>query len=367
MNFNPRPPRGGRHALRLGGYAAARFQSTPPARGATLSRSCLTANGMNFNPRPPRGGRPLPPRRACFIFAEFQSTPPARGATLDFSTSTVCRLNFNPRPPRGGRHNRVVSKAEQENFNPRPPRGGRLRCRKEITPKSKFQSTPPARGATCNFFITVATVGLISIHAPREGGDVFCRNISFLVGISIHAPREGGDGRSPLALLPARSFQSTPPARGATLGCDYSTENPFCISIHAPREGGDCSTMFPKLDEATFQSTPPARGATLSDSATYKIGGNFNPRPPRGGRQGQLENARQSLSISIHAPREGGDGVFCRNISFLVGISIHAPREGGDQESVQKAVYEELFQSTPPARGATAKMHSFTCGSLTNK
>ena len=26
-----------------------------------------------------------------------------------------------------------------------------------------------------------------------------------------------------------------------------------------------------------------------------------------------------------------------------------------------------LFQSTPPARGATAKMHSFTCGSLTNK
>lgn len=28
---------------------------------------------------------------------------------------------------------------------------------------------------------------------------------------------------------------------------------------------------------------------------------------------------------------------------------------------------ERLFQSTPPARGATAKMHSFTCGSLTNK
>lgn len=26
-----------------------------------------------------------------------------------------------------------------------------------------------------------------------------------------------------------------------------------------------------------------------------------------------------------------------------------------------------LFQSTPLARGATAKMHSFTCGSLTNK
>lgn len=30
-------------------------------------------------------------------------------------------------------------------------------------------------------------------------------------------------------------------------------------------------------------------------------------------------------------------------------------------------LHQELFQSTPPARGATAKMHSFTCGSLTNK
>lgn len=30
-------------------------------------------------------------------------------------------------------------------------------------------------------------------------------------------------------------------------------------------------------------------------------------------------------------------------------------------------VYNKGFQSTPPARGATAKMHSFICESLTNK
>ena len=56
----------------------------------------------------------------------------------------------------------------------------------------KFQSTPPARGATTNFILVP------------------------------------GD----------RIFQSTPPARGATrvLRPDKANQN---ISIHAPREGGD--------------------------------------------------------------------------------------------------------------------------------
>ena len=55
----------------------------------------------------------------------------------------------------------------------------------------------------------------ISIHAPREGGDLL------LVGdyrnqcISIHAPREGGDRRR------------------------YNHAENEVISIHAPREGGD--------------------------------------------------------------------------------------------------------------------------------
>ena len=48
-------------------------------------------------------------------------------------------------------------------------------------------------------------------------------------------------------------------------------------------------------------------------------------------------------------------------------ISIHAPREGGDISGFATKGVGLLFQSTPPARGATAKMHSFTCGSLTNK
>ena len=56
----------------------------------------------------------------------------------------------------------------------------------------------------------------ISIHAPREGGDVGAVGVLRQIGISIHAPREGGDGE----LIPkspfTQPFQSTPPARGAT-------------------------------------------------------------------------------------------------------------------------------------------------------
>ena len=62
-------------------------------------------------------------------------------------------------------------------------------------------------------------------------------------------------------LPPYRRFQSTPPARGATVFVNL----------------GNITT--------TFQSTPPARGATFDDRR----------RQP---------SAQQ---ISIHAPREGGD------------------------------------------------------------
>ena len=59
---------------------------------------------------------------------------------------------------------------------------------------------------------------MISIHAPREGGDYVFAASNKTAAISIHAPREGGDHD------------------GAGL-----TAAGLTISIHAPREGGDKS------------------------------------------------------------------------------------------------------------------------------
>ena len=82
--------------------------------------------------------------------------------------------------------------------------------------QSKFQSTPPARGAT-QIAEALAKGICISIHAPREGGDTNEGYQMHRVAISIHAPREGGD----------QSFNGW--------------RSGWTISIHAPREGGDTS------------------------------------------------------------------------------------------------------------------------------
>ena len=79
------------------------------------------------------------------------------------------------------------------NFNPRPPRGGRLLVMGRRSTAQSFQSTPPARGAT-EIPVEVRPLFKISIHAPREGGDL-------KTGVTFARPSE---------------FQSTPPARGAT-------------------------------------------------------------------------------------------------------------------------------------------------------
>ena len=55
---------------------------------------------------------------------------------------------------------------------------------------------------------------LISIHAPREGGDVFYRPAVPFRDISIHAPREGGDLWAVVRATLARYFNPRPPRGG---------------------------------------------------------------------------------------------------------------------------------------------------------
>ena len=79
----------------------------------------------------------------------------------------------------------------------------------------------------------------------------------------------------------------------------------------------------------SFQSTPPARGGDLLYGKIRHLNQDFNPRPPRGGRRLNSLAFCGLSSISIHAPREGGDRGHSAMQSEIV-ISIHAPREGGD-------------------------------------
>ncbi len=144
--------------------------------------------------------------------------------------------------------------------------------------------------------------------------------------ISIHAPREGGDDLWIYDGTGYSQFQSTPPARGATLPAP-------CQDHGQP-----------------FQSTPPARGATArwvvqQHSAIY-----FNPRPPRGGRRQAERITNYAVGISIHAPREGGD-CWDRRISSAMKHFNPRPPRGGRHSTAQKQNAHGQFQSTPPREG----------------
>ena len=56
----------------------------------------------------------------------------------------------------------------------------------------------------------------------------------------------------------------------------------------------------------------------------------FNPRPPCGGRLEPFGEPCLFVVISIHAPRAGGDRAGIQLGMLFIDISIHAPRAGGD-------------------------------------
>ena len=83
-----------------------------------------------------------------------------------------------------------------------------------------------------------------------------------------HSERPAGKlGEGAMAVTGAelceRLFQSTPPLRGGATNGRRQLAGCIGISIHAPREGGDCTLRTSAGDTWSFQSTPPARGATL--------------------------------------------------------------------------------------------------------
>ena len=104
-------------------------------------------------------------------YADISIHAPPRGATRITPYRCSCASLFQSTPPaRGGDSYPVHTELAVSDFNPRPPRGGRL------------------RRENCELHHTV-----ISIHAPREGGDMVPALSGTVVKISIHAPREGGD------------------------------------------------------------------------------------------------------------------------------------------------------------------------------
>ena len=79
--------------------------------------------------------------------------------------------NFNPRPREGGDLLQRLSARNCQIISIHAPREGGDTVQNRLSyGTERFQSTPPARGATTIYYAYAVVAG-ISIHAPREGGD----------------------------------------------------------------------------------------------------------------------------------------------------------------------------------------------------
>ena len=188
-----------------------------------------------------------------------------------------------------------------------------------------FQSTLPARGATCLVFRCVVTTTYFNPRSPR--GERLTQAAFGAESLSHFNPRSPRGERRSAILSPFASprFQSTLPARGAT-SVDDSGKPTAWISIHAPREGSDLQnikrrasrrnfnprsprgerpiTLSDGSGESRFQSTLPARGATADTALPASPRNYFNPRSPRGERRLGGETVRiRRTNFNPRSPR----------------------------------------------------------------
>ena len=169
----------------------------------------------------------------------------------------------------------------------------------------RFQSTSSARRTTVIIPVGVFHI-IISIHVLREEDDVIsCRSPSGQ-SISIHVLREEDDCLLSAAGSRILYFNPRPPRGGRPLAVQ-PPPSAWAISIHVLREEDDRSTdaVYSRIYHISIhvlreEDDPFAMSMQYCTS-------DFNPRPPRGGRQDSRFFSDSVISISIHVLREEDD------------------------------------------------------------
>ncbi len=206
-----------------------------------------------------------------------------KGATLRH-LPVLLPFRFQSAPPVKGATRPDPRQQRARIVSIRAPReGGDLWWMKGLNADEGFQSAPPVKGATIAALHHVV-IHLVSIRAPREGGDGRERSPARPMPVSIRAPREGGDELYGDWHDYAGMFQSAPPVKGATAKTAAARANAKFQS--APPVKGATGCRFPSCPSFQFQSAPPVKGATQ-----------------------EFERIVQEIEVSIRAPREGGDGI----------------------------------------------------------
>ena len=151
--FNPRSPRRERRPYKSGPYRPSHVSIHAPREGSddALWHNSHVAWVSIHAPR--EGSDQHPGKLSDKAYVSIHA--PREGSDLAGRQGHRARRRFNPRSPR---RERPLSPALAE-------------------PLSVFQSTLPAKGATC-LDCSAGVLDLVSIHAPREGSDIPLRRLS---------------------------------------------------------------------------------------------------------------------------------------------------------------------------------------------
>ncbi len=240
--------------------SSGRFQPTPPARGATGEAAFTASVLMDFNPRPPCGGRPAPQGHVLLKGVISTHAPRAGG---DFCAHKVLKrgVNISTHAPRAGgdvlrqrvqlregvisthapraggdrRHRRLF--AELPGFQPTPPRGGRRDLAAGDVHVLDFNPRPHAGGDAITMYIFNEKADFNP--RPHAGGDIERRSDMYRDAISTHAPTRGATMWS-FKESGQIEFQPTPPRGGRHCWL------PDCLCYFyfnpRPHAGGDTPT-----------------------------------------------------------------------------------------------------------------------------
>ena len=102
LHFNPRSPHGERPVVLTDGNRGNPFQSTLPARGATIGNWEYNYIIWHFNPRSPHGERPIFVCSMADLFG-ISIHAPRTGSDDKVQSVDVITFDFNPRSPHGER------------------------------------------------------------------------------------------------------------------------------------------------------------------------------------------------------------------------------------------------------------------------
>ena len=162
-------------------------------------------------------------------------------------------------------------------------------------------------------------------------------------------PPHGGRLQRSYKAIAHREFQSTPPTRGATKPRPEQHYR-VCISIHAPHTGGDRTALGVDRFIGNFNPRPPHGGRRGSRPCLEQIR-DFNPRPPHGGRLSNSCCFRYVYYFNPRPPHGGRQGA-ARGDKVPNNFNPRPPH-GGRLGDTMQVTAQTVFQSTPPTRGAT--------------